>query len=77
MKIYFLNPNHFGLKSFLFQAYKGDYKSYIFGYERDNPSDEFFKTKILTKNHLRQIKVPENTLYTTNLQAAKAFFQKS
>lgn len=66
----------FWIKKFLFQAYKGDYKSYIFGYERDNPSDEFFKTKILNQQSSTSDKVPENTLYTTNLQAAKTFFQK-
>lgn len=63
-------------KKFLFQAYKGDYKSYIFGYERDNPSDEFFKTKILNQQSSTSDKVPENTLYTKNLLAAKSFFQK-
>ena len=33
---------------FLYQSYD-KYKSFVFGYEKDNPSDEFFKTKILNQ----------------------------
>jgi len=61
---------------FLFQAYGDNYKSYIFGYERDNPSDEYFKTKILEQESSTADKVPEQTLYTFNLKTAKDFFQK-
>lgn len=64
------------VKKFLFQAYGENYKSYIFGYERDNPSDEFFKTKILQQESLTADKVPEQTLYTSNLKVAKDFFEK-
>lgn len=63
------------VKKFLFQEYKGNYKSYIFGYEKDNPSDEFFKTKILQQESATSDKVPENTLYTSNLERASQFFQ--
>lgn len=62
---------------FLFQLYEeSDYKSYIFGYERDNPSDEFFKTKILQQESSTADKVPEQTLYTSNLIKAKDFFKE-
>lgn len=64
------------INKFLFQFYGENYKSYIFGYERDNPSDEYFKTKILEQESSTADKVPEQTLYTSNLKAAKEFFQK-
>jgi len=64
------------VNKFLFQAYGENYKSYIFGYERDNPSDEFFKTKILEQESSTADKVPEQTLYTSNLKTAKDFFNK-
>ncbi|CAM1346981.1 DUF262 domain-containing protein [Tenacibaculum insulae] len=64
------------VNKFLYQAYGDNYKSYIFGYERDNPSDEYFKTKILEQKSSTADKVPEQTLYTFNLKIAKDFFQK-
>lgn len=64
------------VNKFLFQAYGENYKSYIFGYERDNPSDEYFKTKILKQDSFTADKVPQQTLYTSNLKTAKSFFQK-
>ena len=60
---------------FLFLSNKEDYKSYIFGYEHDNPSDEYFKTSILGQASSSADKVPE-TLYTYNLKRAKDFFKK-
>ncbi|MCD6187459.1 MAG: DUF262 domain-containing protein, partial [Desulfuromusa sp.] len=63
-------------KKFLFLEYNEAYKSYIFGYEKDNPSDEYFKTRILGQESSTSDKVPEQTLYTANLKAAKDFFQK-
>jgi len=60
---------------FLFQTYKNAYKSFIFGYEKDNPSDEYFKTKILGQESSTSDKVPEQTLYTANLAFAKKFFK--
>lgn len=50
-------------------------KSYMFGYEIDNPSDEFFKTKILNQISNESYTQPE-TLYTNNLRKAKDFFVK-
>lgn len=68
-------PKEVWEQKFLFQTYKNSYKSYIFGYEKDNPSDEFFKTKILEQKSSTADKVPENTLYTSNLMNAKLFFE--
>ncbi|MBA9076233.1 DUF262 domain-containing protein [Rufibacter quisquiliarum] len=73
--INFKTKDHWRNK-FLFQTYKNSYKSYIFGYEKDNPSDEFFKTKILNQESSTSDKVPEQTLYTSNLNFAKKFFNK-
>ena len=66
-------PGYNWIAKFLFQKYR-DYKSYLFGYEKDNPSNEFFKTKILEQESLSSDKVPENTLYTRNLRDGKKFF---
>lgn len=66
----------FWINKFLFQQFGGTYKSYIFGYEKDNPSDEFFKTKILEQQSSSADKVPEQTLYTANLQFAKDYFEE-
>ena len=63
------------IKRFLYQQ-AGEYKSYIFGYEKDNPSDEYFKTKVLNQHSLSADKVPEQTLYTANLEFAKEFFKE-
>lgn len=64
------------VNKFLFMQYQDHYKSFIFGYERDNPSDEYFKTKILEQQSSFSDKVPEQTLYTYNLKFAKEFFEK-
>lgn len=72
----FFNTKEYWTKKFLYESYKGDYKSYIFGYEKDNPSDEFFKTRILQQESSSSDKVPESTLYTMNLDNAKKFFEK-
>ena len=68
-------PKSIWIDKFLFQSYKNSYKSYIFGYEKDNPSDEFFKTKILNQESSFSDKVSDQTLYTSNLEFAKKFFQ--
>ena len=65
----------FWATKFLFQQYGEIYKSYIFGYEKDNPSDEFFKTKILGQKSSTADRVPEQTLYTVNLKFANDFFK--
>lgn len=64
------------VKKFLYRAYGSNYKSYIFGYEKDNPSDEYFKTRILNQESSTADKVPEQTLYTSNLKTAKDFFKE-
>lgn len=47
-------------------------RSYVFGYERDNPSYEFLKTKIFCE---RSSTAPaQETVYTQNLAHAKQFF---
>lgn len=61
---------------FLYRSYKDKYMSYMFGYEKDNPSDEYFKTKILGQASSTSDKVPELTLYTANLEFAKSFFKE-
>ena len=61
-------------KKYLFESKdKGISRSYIFGYEKDNPSDEFLKRSIYgEKSELHSI--PESTIYTVNLSNAKKFF---
>lgn len=71
---------NFGQKSewidrFLYRSYNQIYKSFVFGYEKDNPSDEYFKTKILEQDSSAADKYPE-TLYTANLLFAKEYFAK-
>ena len=49
-------------------------RSYIFGYEKDNPSYEYLKTKIFMENS--GIHLPDEvTIYTKNLLAAKKYFE--
>lgn len=50
----------------------GNPASYIFGYQTDNPSDLFFKGRILEQ---AGIEVTEETAYTNNLLAAKQYFE--
>lgn len=61
-------------KRFIFDSKdNGISRSYIFGYEKDNPSYEFLKTKIFneisTSGYNKEI-----TIYTHNLEKAKEFF---
>ncbi|MFX4872557.1 DUF262 domain-containing protein, partial [Acinetobacter baumannii] len=49
-------------------------ESYIFGYEKDNPSDEFLRTQIFGMySHTYQ---QQETLYTRNLKNSKEFFKE-
>lgn len=48
-------------------------RSYIFGYEKDNPSYEFLKTKIFGENSDSSFVIQE-TIYTRNLENARKFF---
>lgn len=61
---------------FLFQKYKDKFESFIFGYEKDNPSNEYFKTYVLGQRSLQADKYPTETLYTANLKYAKELFQE-
>ncbi|MED4094247.1 DUF262 domain-containing HNH endonuclease family protein [Peribacillus simplex] len=54
------------------QAANGIKKAYVFGYEKDNPSYEFLKTKIFIDQSSTNQDV--ETLYTKNLLNAKEFF---
>lgn len=57
----------------LYSADDGQRKSFIFGYEKDNPSDEYLKTMIFgERSHSNQYK---ETLYTQNLKTAKTYFK--
>ena len=60
---------------FLFEDFN-DFKSYRFGYIKDMPSYEFFKTVILGQESLQAANVANNTLYTRNLAFAKSYFEK-
>lgn len=48
-------------------------RSYMFGYEKDNPSYEYLKKAIFLEPSDRHA-VDEETIYTKNLRAAKSFF---
>lgn len=69
-------PNADIRRKYIFDAKVEDAaRSYIFGYEKDNPSYEYLKTKIFLENS--DIHLPtEVTIYTKNLLAAKNFFQE-
>jgi len=52
---------------------KGISRSYIFGYEKDNPSHEFLKQVIFGDPSVNHSTI-EETIYTKNLISAKEFF---
>jgi uncharacterized protein with ParB-like and HNH nuclease domain len=61
-------------KRFIFDSKDGGIsRAYIFGYEKDNPSYEFLKTKIFLEQSDFHSTL-EETIYTHNLLAAKEFF---
>ncbi|MSN95875.1 DUF262 domain-containing protein [Campylobacter sp. FMV-PI01] len=61
-------------KKFLFKKLPENVLGFIFAYTKDNPSDEFFKSRILNKESASNNF--ENTIYTNNLKFAKEFFYK-
>lgn len=62
-------------KRFVFDSKDGGIsRSYAFGYERDNPSYEFLKTKIFCEHSPSSRE--EETIYTQNLGQAKVFFSE-
>lgn len=63
-------------KKFVFESKDGGIsRSYIFGYQKDNPSAEFLKTDIF-KEASEKHRPPEDTIYTNNLQVAKEYFSE-
>ncbi len=52
---------------------QGEVDEIVFGYEKDNPSHIHFKTNILGLFDTET--VPDRTIYTNNLDSAKAFFE--
>lgn len=63
-------------RRFIFDSKDGGIsRSYIFGYEKDNPSYEFLKTKIFLEQSDSH-STNEETIYTHNLLAAKQFFDQ-
>ncbi len=61
-------------KKFIFDSKDdGISRSYIFGYEKDNPSYEFLKRKIFLEESGNSFSIQE-TIYTRNLEHAKQFF---
>ncbi len=62
------------IKKFIYESKDGGIsKSYIFGYEADNPSHEFLKKNIFQDTSDNSDLVQE-TIYTHNLEYAKQFF---
>lgn len=61
-------------KKFIFDSKdEGISRSYLFGYEADNPSYDFLKAKIFNENN--NVVLPlEETIYTQNLIKAKEYF---
>jgi len=60
-------------KKYIFESRdKGLSRSYVFGYEKDNPSYEYLKTKIFLE-HSDAHSIGELTIYTHNLSHAKQF----
>jgi hypothetical protein len=53
----------------------GDYRSFIFGYEKDSPSEAYFRAEILDQSPRTDGSLRE-TLYTANLKNARVFFEK-
>ncbi len=63
-------------KDFIFNQRTGSIiRSYIFGYEKDNPSYEFLKTKVFNEESTSNL--GQETLYTQNLENAKTFFKEN
>lgn len=50
-------------------------KTFLFGYEKDDPSYEFLKVKVFKENAINALNEPE-TLYTKNIEFSKTFFDK-
>jgi len=63
-------------KKYIFESRDGGVsRSYIFGYEKDNPSYEYLKSKIFLEASDSH-SVGETTIYTQNLLHARTFFSE-
>ena len=63
-------------KKFIFESKdEGISRSYIFGYEKDNPSYDYLKSKVFNEE-LEDFSSAPETIYTNNLEKAKAFFKE-
>lgn len=61
-------------KKYIFESRDGGIsRSYVFGYEKDNPSYEYLKTCIFMEASDSH-NIGEQTIYTQNLETAKTFF---
>ncbi|WP_440068180.1 DUF262 domain-containing protein [Tenacibaculum discolor] len=61
-------------KKFIFESKdEGISRSYIFGYEKDNPSYDYLKSNIFNES-LEEFSSQPETIYTNNLEKAKEFF---
>jgi uncharacterized protein with ParB-like and HNH nuclease domain len=61
-------------KKFIFDSKDdGISRSYLFGYEKDNPSYEFLKRKIFLEHSDNSFSIQE-TIYTSNLENSRNFF---
>ncbi|MEK0362180.1 DUF262 domain-containing protein [Pseudomonas sp. CBC3] len=62
------------LKKYIYETKgRGISKSYLFGYEKDNPSYEYLKQSIFCDQSIIH-STQEETIYTKNLRSAKEFF---
>lgn len=62
-------------KKFIFESKdEGISRSYIFGYEKDNPSYDYLKSKVFNER-LEDFSSQPETIYTNNLEKAKLFFK--
>ncbi len=64
-----------GRKFIVVPRSKGFLRSFVFGYDKNNPSYEYLKTKIFNED--ASSNSHEETLYTRNLGNAKEFFRKN
>ena len=63
-------------KKYIFESKdEGISRSYIFGYEKDNPSYDYLKSKVFNEKLTEFSSEPE-TIYTNNLEKAKAYFKQ-
>ncbi|EOH8385029.1 TPA: DUF262 domain-containing protein [Campylobacter jejuni] len=62
------------IEKYLYKTSRNSYKIYKFGYTKDNPSNEYLKTKIFKDTSGEREE--QESLYTHNLNKAKDFFTK-